>query len=255
MVKPLLFRRSGSGARFSAILPPLTMPDTVTVRGEERPLKLRMHARARRMILRFDPRTGYGRLTVPPGTAPSAARAFLSQSARWIDDNAPPLANPDTPFVATLPIAGVPHTLVPTGKTRGLVRIGEGGKLFVPGAPDRIMPRIAAFLKTEAERVLTPQVLDISAQLGSRPAAIRYRDPRSQWGSCSSKRIITLSWRVMMAPPEAQAYLVAHEVAHLRHMDHSRRFWATVAALEPEWKHGQRALKRVEKDLLSIAFS
>jgi predicted metal-dependent hydrolase len=84
---------------------------------------------------------------------------------------------------------------------------------------------------------------------------VRFRDPRAQWGSCSAARVLTFSWRVMMAPPEAQHYLVAHEVAHLAEMNHSRRFWNRVGELDPNWRRGQRALKAVEKQLLSIDFS
>lgn len=116
------------------------------------------------------------------------------------------------------------------------------------------MPRVAQFLKNEAEQTLTPLVMEFCDQLGKRPSAIRYRDPRSQWGSCSSARVITLSWRVMMAPPPAQRYLVAHEVAHLVEMNHSQRFWKVVARLDADWRAGQKALKSVEKRLMAIRF-
>ncbi|GAB5509429.1 MAG: M48 family metallopeptidase [Hyphomicrobiales bacterium] len=255
MFKPLLTSLKEGRARVSGILPPLAMPDQVMVRGEPRALKVRVHAQARRMTLRFDPRTGVGKMTVPRGTPPSAALTFLSQSAGWIDRHAPDVSSqkasghPDL-----LPIDGTPHRIIPTGRIRGTVS-RETEQLNVPGLPHRIMPRLQIFLKTQAEQQLTPQVMALSEQLGKRPSAIRYRDPRSQWGSCSSNRTITLSWRVMMASPQAQTYLVAHEVAHLVEMNHSPAFWALVASLDPNWKVGQKALKRVEKELLAIRFT
>jgi hypothetical protein len=255
MFKPLLTSLKEGRARVSGVLPPLTMPDQVIVRGEPRPLMVRVHARARRMTLRFDPRSGVGKMTVPRGTPPSAALTFLSQSAGWIDRHAPDMAELDPGAIRqSIPFDGIAHQIVPTGRIRGTV-IREAESLHVPGAPHRIMPRLQLFFKAQAEQRLTPQVMDLAAQLGMRPRAIRYRDPRSQWGSCSSNRIITLSWRVMMAQPQAQTYLVAHEVAHLVEMNHSPAFWAVVARLDPNWKAGQKALKRVEKELLSIAFS
>ena len=263
MFKPLVTRLGAGRALIGALLPPLPMPDSVMVRGQPRPLRVRVHARSRRMILRFDARTGQGRLTVPPGTPASAALTFLSRSARWIDDHAPAITLPGQALhPPLLMLGGVAHAIIPTGRIRGVVaRLpGQGlpehqvPELHVPGAPHRIMARLKLFLQAEAERVLAPQVLELAEKLGKKPSAIRFRDPRSQWGSCSSGLVVTLSWRVMMAPPDAQRYLVAHEVAHLLHMNHAPRFWRTVASLDANWREGQRVLKRHEKELMAIGF-
>jgi predicted metal-dependent hydrolase len=256
MFKPLLTNLQAGRRRISSVLPSLEMPTTVEVRGEPRPLRVRVQANARRMILRFDVRSGEGRLTVPRGTPASAALTFLSQSRGWIDGHAPELPStqgalhPDS-----LPFLGVEHRIIPTGRIRGTVSRDAENTLCVPGAPHRIMPRLAQFLKSEAEQSLTPLLMELSGQLDKRPSAIRYRDPRSQWGSCSSARVVTLSWRVMMAAPDAQYYLVAHEVAHLVEMNHSQRFWKVVASLDPNWRAGQKALKAAEKSLMAIRFS
>ncbi len=255
MFKPLLTTLEAGRARVSAVLPPLEMPNTVLVRGEQRPLRVRVNANAKRMILRFDVRTGEGKLTVPRGTPASAALTFLSQSRGWIDAHGPELAAGGDEHPSVLPYLGVDHQIIPTGKVRGTVSCDLENTLKVPGHPHRIMPRLAQFLKGEAEKTLTPQVLALCDQLGKRPSSIRYRDPRAQWGSCSSARVITLSWRVMMASEPARAYLVAHEVAHLVEMNHSRRFWSVVEGLEPDWKAGQKALKSAEKQLMAIRFS
>lgn len=255
MFKPLLTTLEAGRTRISSVLPSLEMPTTVEVRGEPRPLRVRVHAKARRMILRFDVRTGEGKLTVPRGTPPSAALTFLSQSRGWIDGHAPELPSAgEALHPDILPLNGEDLRIVPTGRTRGAVSRDSECELLVPGSPYRIMPRLAQFLKTEAEQTLTPLVMELSGQLGKRPSAIRYRDPRSQWGSCSSSRVITLSWRVMMASPQAQHYLVAHEVAHLVEMNHSQRFWKLVASLDPDWRAGQKALKAAEKRLMAIRF-
>ncbi|MFK7793129.1 MAG: M48 family metallopeptidase [Devosiaceae bacterium] len=256
MFKPLRTTLEKGRARISASLPPLDMPSTVLVRGQKRPLRVRVHAKAKRMILRFDVRTGDGKLTVPRGTPPSAVLTFLSQTSGWVDVHGPEILDAtDQTYPLSLPYLGQEKRIIATGKTRGTVSLGVENELHVPGAPHRIMPRLAQFLKAQAEHVLTPQVMALSERLEKRPSSIRYRDPRAQWGSCSSARVITLSWRVMMAPPEAQTYLVAHEVAHLAQMNHSARFWAVVGSLDPNWKEGQKALKSFEKQLLSIRFT
>lgn len=256
MFKPLLTGLGAGRVRSRPVVPPLDMPTVIAVRGEPRPLRVRVHANARRMILRFDVRTGEGKLTVPRGTPASAALAFLAQCQRWTDSHAPELPDQqDAPFLQVLPFGGTDHRIVPTGRIRGTVSRTTECELHVPGEPHRIMPRLARYLKSEAEQTLTPQVIALSERLGKRVSSIRYRDPRAQWGSCSSRRIITLSWRVMMAPPQAQTYLVAHEVAHLVEMNHSRRFWKVVESLDLDWKAGQKALKSAEKKLMAIRFS
>ncbi len=256
MFKPLLTQTKNRRRLLSPAVPPLPVPATVTVRGEDRPLRVRFHGQAKRMILRFDARSGDGRLTVPVGTPPSTMQTFLLQSRGWIDANAPVLPEPnDMPHPTILPILGVDHRIVPTGMIRGTVTRNAENELHVPGTSHRVMPRLAQYLKTQAEQYLTPSVMSYAEALGRSPAALRFRDPRSQWGSCNANRVITLSWRVIMAPPEAQSYLAAHEVAHLKEMNHSARFWQTVAALEPNWRAGQKALKSVEKELLAIRFS
>lgn len=255
MFKPLLTTLAAGRAQLTGAVPPLAMPDTLLVRGEPRPLRVRVNANAKRMILRFDVRTGEGKLSVPRGTPASAALAFLSQSKSWIDAHGPQLVETEQGHPPVLPYLGTKHRIVPTGRIRGTVSRDAENTLHVPGAPHRIMPRLAQFLKSQAEQELTPHVLVLCDRLNKRPSAVRYRDPRAQWGSCSSARVITLSWRVMMASGAAQRYLVAHEVAHLVEMNHSRRFWNVVESLEPDWKAGQKALKAAEKQLMAIRFS
>jgi predicted metal-dependent hydrolase len=68
-------------------------------------------------------------------------------------------------------------------------------------------------------------------KLGVKPSRITVRDTASRWGSCSSARTLSFSWRLILAPDFVLDYVVAHEVAHLREMNHSPRFWAHVKAL------------------------
>ena len=66
-----------------------------------------------------------------------------------------------------------------------------------------------------------------------KPRAIRVKDTRSRWGSCAPDGTLAFSWRLVMAPVWVTDYVVAHEVAHLREMNHSGRFWALVEGLTP----------------------
>jgi predicted metal-dependent hydrolase len=70
------------------------------------------------------------------------------------------------------------------------------------------------------------------------------RDTKSRWGSCSASGCLNFSWRLILAPPFVLDYLAAHEVAHLKEMNHSQRFWRTVHKLCPRTEDAERWLKR-----------
>jgi hypothetical protein len=90
------------------------------------------------------------------------------------------------------------------------------------------------WLKREARRKIDERVSWYAEQLGVRPRRITIRDTSSRWGSCSSARSLSFSWRLILAPPAVLDYVVAHEVAHLRELNHKPRFWRLVASLGPE---------------------
>ena len=92
----------------------------------------------------------------------------------------------------------------------------------------------AAWLRVLAGTRLRAACDRHAARLGRSWRALVLRDTRSRWGSCTHDGRLMFSWRLAMAPPEVLDYVAAHEVAHLAHMDHSPRFWATVETLLPD---------------------
>ena len=84
--------------------------------------------------------------------------------------------------------------------------------------------------------------------------SIRYKDTVSRWGSCSSEGNLSFSWRIMMAPRPVIDYLVAHEVAHLVHMNHGPKFWALCEELCPDTKRCKAWLKKNGSALQAIGF-
>ncbi|MGI4955858.1 MAG: M48 family metallopeptidase, partial [Janthinobacterium lividum] len=75
--------------------------------------------------------------------------------------------------------------------------------------------------------------LEAGQPAGLRPRRVVVKDTRTRWGSCTADGTVMLSWRLLLAPEAVQRYVVAHEVAHLRHMNHGERFWALVRELTP----------------------
>jgi predicted metal-dependent hydrolase len=87
-------------------------------------------------------------------------------------------------------------------------------------------------------------VADFCARFTLPAPKVIVSNAESRWGSCNVKREVRLSWRLMKAPPRVIDYVVAHELAHLKHMDHSAAFWALVARMYPQYTSAQQLLKR-----------
>lgn len=88
-----------------------------------------------------------------------------------------------------------------------------------------------------------------SAKLGVNLPTLYLSNAQSRWGSCNSKREIRINWRLLQAPPHILNYVICHELAHLKEMNHSARFWAVVKSLHPEYKSAERALKQLAPHL------
>lgn len=82
-----------------------------------------------------------------------------------------------------------------------------------------------------------------SAKLGVTLPKLLISNARTRWGSCNSKREIRLNWRLLQAPPHLINYVVCHELAHLKEMNHSAKFWAVVASIYPDYKSAEKELK------------
>jgi predicted metal-dependent hydrolase len=115
--------------------------------------------------------------------------------------------------------------------------------------PAHVARRIRDFLTREARLDLAEAVERYAPRLGQRPVRMTLRDTRSRWGSCTARGELNFSWRLILAPPMVLDYLVAHEMAHLREMNHSPRFWALLGDLCPNVEAAEAWLKRNGSDL------
>jgi predicted metal-dependent hydrolase len=222
-------------------------PVSFTLLAGDRPVEvtLRRNERARRYTLRLD-RTGDAAVvTIPKRGTIAAAKAFATRHADWIAERL--AARPERPDVPVeVLIRGLSHAVVATGSLRGRVRItatDSGPVIEVPGEAPHVRRRLTDFLKAEARTDLAAAVARHAAALGVKPSAIRLKDTTSRWGSASARGVLAFSWRLVMAPPMVLDYVAAHEVAHLREMNHSDRFWAICAELCPQTEAAKAWLK------------
>lgn len=176
------------------------------------------------MRLRFDERSGTLRLTHPSRISRKRALAWAARQKAWVEEQVSS-AIPAEPFAPGLliPIDGEEVELCwsESGPRRPVLC---AGKLTCGGALQSFSGRIERFLKARALERLSLETAEFAAMIGVHPAAVAVGDAQRRWGSCSSARRIRYSWRLILAPPEARRFVVAHEVAHLLHLDHGREF-------------------------------
>ena len=199
-------------------------------------------ASARRLTLRVRSATRDVVLTIPKRSTIASAREFAQRHAAWIGARLSRLPAP-VPFThgSKLPYRGVEAEIQHQPDRRGTVWIERQESFFsekvilaVSGDAPHVSRRVFDHLKREARRDLESAVARHCATLGVATRSVTVRDTRSRWGSCSAAGALNFSWRLIMAPPFVLDYLAAHEVAHLKHMNHSAKFWALARKLAPE---------------------
>ena len=228
-----------------------TTTETIHLPHGSAEVEWRRSARARRVSLRIDPRGGAIIVTLPGRASRKAGLALLMDNAGWVAERLAALPGA-IPFAdgATIPLHGIDRVIRHTG-TPGPARL-EGDTLLVGGDPAFLPRRVGDFLRAEARRELAALAMQKAALAGLRPRRVSLKDTKSRWGSCAADRSLAFSWRLVMAPRHVQDYVAAHEVAHLRHMNHGRDFWALVGTLTPHQEAAMAWLRDQGPALLRI---
>lgn len=238
---------------------PLRAERTLDVDGRVLPVQVREHDRATRLTLRIVPGGKALRVTTPPHVRDAEIDEFVSRNRNWVAARIARL--PQTVVLgdgAELSYLGLQHRIERTNKLRGVVAAVErdGSRfLLVPGEAGQTGRKLHAFFRQQARTLLNEAVARHSASLGVRPKSIRITDSKSRWGSCSTTRTLSFSWRIVLAPPEVLDYLAAHEVAHLREMNHSKAFWNLVRQVCPQMERHKQWLRRHGATLHAVELS
>jgi len=228
------------------------------VAGRTLPLRIVENARARRLTLRIETGGQGLRVTVPPGIPAREVDRFIDRHQGWLESRIAKV--PDKPQVrpgVKIPLRGIPHLIVHEPGARGSVAIAEvdgAPALVVHGSREHLGRRVADFLKREAKKDIEALVAKHSTTVGRRAKRVSFKDTTSRWGSCTSDGSLSFSWRIMMAKPAVIDYLVAHEVAHLKEMNHGPRFWALCKELCPRTEEARAWLKKNGGALQAIRF-
>lgn len=223
---------------------PSETPQQLTINGRDYALVIRRHARARNIRLRTDPAKGALLLTLPGHARLGEAIAFARAQADWIEASfAKAGAHVALEPGALIPYRGVQHCIMWDAR-HGRKVIAADGAIRLGGASDLVETRLTRWLKAEAKRLCAADLADYCSRAECAVPALAISNAARRWGSCSANGTIRINWRLVMAPDDVRRSVVAHEVAHLRHMNHSADFYAWLDALfEGDRKSADRWLK------------
>ncbi len=214
-------------------------------------INIRESGRSRRLCVRVD-RDAVIEVVVPRGTPRRHVASFLAEHEAWIARRvASAIARPVEPFppsLVTLAALGESWRLhLGGGRGRAKVLDSTAGLLQITGAnvdAPALRQLLRRWVIDRAREALPDLAHAFARNAGFSLTGVQVRTQRTRWGSCSTRRVLSLNAAILFQPPAVLRYLLAHEVAHLRHMNHSKAFWGLVEMLEPDWRELDRQLVR-----------
>jgi predicted metal-dependent hydrolase len=214
---------------------------------------VRRHPRARRIKLRVRPDASI-EVMAPPGVGRARILSLLDEHRPWIERarawtlavRRPPAER--GPFPTRLVLAAealeLPVVWLPANQDRWdwtSQRLEVG---LCQRHPTRARSVLIDALKSRARERLEPRLESLAARHALRYRRVGWRNQKTRWGSCSTRRSISLNVRLLFLAPALVDYVMAHELAHLVHPNHSPAFWDAVERLFPDYRNARRALRQ-----------
>jgi predicted metal-dependent hydrolase len=241
---------------------------TIAIMSEEWPMKipytLVRSMRARKLTLHIDPERGL-EAVVPARISEARARreveAFIAERAAWVERSLAELRDRRTALGTDgqlalgglIPYAGRAHRIRSAEVTA--ISVAEG-EILVPekvaSSETLLRARLTTWLRRRARSVAEQMIAVYAPEMKVHPTRLRIGDQSSRWGSASSDGTISLSWRLVMAPPSCFEAVIVHELAHLRARGHGVRFRQIVERHLPDEATRMRELQRLTPALAAV---
>ncbi len=218
------------------------------------PIVIRRLGHARRLTLRLAPDGSEVRLSMPQWGRTAEALAFVASRQGWLKAQLAAVPAPAAPLSGTGPGTGIAYRgemlrLEHDAASTRRVRLDDGA-LWCGGPAENLPARLRRWLEGEARRLLAEDLAHYCIRAGKPAPKLALSGATRRWGSCSAKGMIRINWRLIMAPDEVRRSVVAHEVAHLVHFDHSPAFHGLLGELfEGDLRAANRWLKREGRGL------
>lgn len=199
--------------------------------GRARPLTIVRHSAARTLKLVVDPRDATVRLTLPHRQSLRGAVSWASGKRAWVEAQLDRLPQPQ-PIIPGMNFNIGDDVMMLIWLPERPRRVSRAGNQLLVGGPlDGLPARLLRWLRGQALETLARETHALAAAHGITVSSVGVGDPKARWGSCASSGAIRYSWRLILAPVYVRRATVAHEVAHLVHMNHGPGFHALVATL------------------------
>ncbi len=216
-------------------------------------VEIKISKRAKRVALRLDPIKRVINLIVPENMPIEKAYFFAQSHEKWVQQTLNKLASP---------IKFENNTVIPIFGDDVVIKIEQDTNikcttikqyddmLLIKSYMKSPSNRIKNHLKKLAHKGLSEIATEKSEMIGKKISSISIKDTKSRWGSCSENGNISFSWRLIFAPYEAMDYVVAHEIAHLIHMNHSKDFWELCQNLSLNFFEGKYWMQNHGNELM-----
>jgi predicted metal-dependent hydrolase len=202
--------------------------------------------RARKYILRVRP-DGTLRVTIPRGGSRRDAEAFVEKHRRWVDEERISAAARHAPVEwhagDSVLLGGVPTAIAIEHKGRSRMVALGGVRVRVAADASDLRSAVETALRHIAIRSLVPRLHALALEHGLAVKRVSVRNQRSRWGSCSTRGVIALNFRLVQMPPWVCDYVLVHELMHLRQQNHSPRYWRLVEQICPDFRAAERWLR------------
>lgn len=229
------------------------MNGTIMLGEREVPYTVRPSRRARRVSLRIR-EAGHVEVIVPLHHLVPAPETVLERHAAWIlraferlrrsggGEVSPPVDGSSILFL------GRERTLriYREARRRPSITLTDSEIIvrLTTESPGDVRLLLGRWMRARAESVIPDRVRALNDRWKFRYSSITVRDQRTRWGSCSRKGALSFNWRLIILPPVVADYLICHELAHLKYLDHSSGFWNLVARICPSFRESERWLRR-----------
>ena len=180
---------------------------------------------------------------------------FVASKTKWIEDKLAQsrerLEQRETfslTYGKTVLFRGQEHTIAAKGgRAAGI----SGNTIYMPPGldSDEIKDVCKKLYRHLAKEYISKRAEEFSRQMNVFPSGIRITSAKTRWGSCSSKKSMNFSWLLLMADDDAIDYVIVHELAHILEMNHSKKFWAIVENILPDYRRRQTSLKKLQRRL------
>ncbi|HEX8923999.1 MAG TPA: SprT family zinc-dependent metalloprotease [Patescibacteria group bacterium] len=187
-------------------------------------------------------------VTCPRFTPAFVIKKFILDNQSWILRHAIKVqSKPSLLNLTEIPLLGIPYKLIYSQTAHDSVIISDDDHLIrvntTAFSESHVKKILSLRLKKLAAPYINKELKSLSLKFGFHYARVTLRNQRSRFGSCSTRKNLNFNWQIILFPENVFRHVLLHELTHLEHMNHSVRFWSSLASYDPDWKSNNRWLK------------